>query len=171
MKAPTTYFEWKEILDKYSAGDDTIIGLMNDGAITMDAGTATRFTVLIEDAYKKRKQLWMDKFTKLTQFNNIRSSADFTVLISQAKNSLKNLVWYADLKPFNTDLKKVLKDDLISFVGEVKRSLKENALKDRSNQMNSLLLAFNNLDIDKVSVTVSQPQTENFIPNKKKIIF
>jgi hypothetical protein len=78
---------------------------------------------------------------------------------------------YTNLKPFTPDLKKVLKDDLKSFIEEVKKSLKENALRDRTNQMNSLLLAFDNLDVEKVSTPVPNPQQENFTPNKKKIIF
>jgi|SRR5665647_483585 len=171
MKAPDTYFEWKEILDKFSKGEDDVIHLMNEGTITLDAGTAGRFMILFEESYKKRKQLWMDKFKNGSQFHNIRSSSDFSVLISQAKNSLKNLILYTDLKPFNSDLKKVLKDDLKSFIEEVKKSLKANAMRDRTNQMNSLLIAFDNLDVEKVSAPLPNPQQENFIPNKKKIIF
>lgn len=169
MKAPATYFEWKEILEKFSGGDDNVIYLMNDGAVTLDAGTANRFMLLFEDAYKKRKQLWLDKFKNAPQYN-IRSAADFSVIISQAKNSLKTLVLYTDLKPFHSDLKKVLKDDLKSFIEEVKKSLKENAMRDRTNGMNSLLLAFDNLDVERVSAPAAVPP-ENFIPNKKRIIF
>ncbi len=171
MKAPDSYFEWKEILDKFSNGDDNVLHLMNEGTVILDAGTADRFMSLFETAYKNRKKLWMDKFRNGTQSHNIRSASDFSVIIAQAKNSLKNLVLYTDLKPFTTDLKKVLKDDLKSFIEEVKKSLKENALRDRTNQMNSLLLAFDNLDVEKVSTSVPNSQQENFIPNKKKIIF
>lgn len=171
MKAPDTYFEWKELLDKFSRGEDNVIQLMNEGKVTLDAGTAGRFMILFEEAYKKRKQLWLDKFKNVSQYQHIRSASDFSVVISQAKDSLKNLIFYTELKPFNTDLKKVLKDDLKSFISEVKKSLKENAIRDRTNQMNSLLLAFDNLDVEKISTPVSNQQQENFIPNKKKIIF
>lgn len=171
MKAPTTYFEWKELLDKFSRGEENVIHLMNEGTVTLDAGTAGRFMILFEDTYKKRKQLWMDKFKYLSQSQNIRSSSDFSVVISQAKAGLKNLVLYTELKPFTNELRKVLKDDLKSFVEEVKKSLKENAMRDRTNQVNSLLLAFDNLDIEKISAPVPNPQQENFVPNKKKIIF
>lgn len=171
MKAPVTYFEWKEMLDKFSKGENDVIPLMNEGTVTLDAGTAGRFMILFEEAYKKRKQLWMDKFKNVSQYQNIRSASDFSVVISQAKDSLKNLIFYTELKPFNNDLKKVLKDDLKSFIIEVKKSLKENAMRDRTNQMNSLLLAFDNLDVEKISIPTSNSQQENFIPNKKKIIF
>lgn len=171
MKAPATYFEWKEISEKFSKGEDSLIPLMNEGAVTLDAGTAERFMMLFEETYKKRKQLWMDKFKNVSQNHNIRAASDFTVVVAQAKNSLKSLILYTELKPFNNDLKKVLKDDLKSFIEEVKKSLKENAMKDRTNQMNTLLLAFNNLEVEKVSAPAPAPQQENFIPNKKKIIF
>lgn len=171
MKAPDTYFEWKELLDKFSRGEDNVLHLMNEGSVMLDAGTAGRFMILFEDAYKKRKQLWLDKFKNISQQYNIRSASDFSVVISQAKDSLKNLVLYTDLKPFNNDLKKVLKDDLKSFIEEVKKSLKENAMRDKTNQLNSLLLAFNNLGVERVSSPVPNPPSENFVLNKKKIIF
>jgi len=137
----------------------------------LDAGTAGRFMILFEEAYKKRKQLWLDKFKNISQQHNIRSASDFSAIISQAKDSLKNLVFYTELKPFRSDLRKVLKDDLKLFIEEVKKSLKENAMRDRTNQLNSLLLAFNNLDVEKISAPTSNQPTENFVPNKKKIIF
>lgn len=171
MKPPCTYFEWKEMLDRFSKGDDQQIHLMNEGTAILDAGTAERFMVLFEEAYKKRKQLWMDKFKNVTQTNNIRSSADFSVVISQVKSSLKNLIFYTELKPFREDLKKILRDDLTSFLEETKKSLKENAMRERTNQVNSLLLVFDNLDLGKVSVPVAPAQQENFTPNKKRIIF
>lgn len=171
MKAPSTYFEWKELLDKFSKGEDHVIHLMNEGTVALDAGTAGRFMILFEESYKKRKQLWMEKFKNSSQSQNIRSSSDFSVIITQAKTGLKNLVLYTELKPFHPDLKKVLKEDLRSFIEEVKKSLKENAMRDRTNQLNSLLLVFDNLDLEKVSMPVTNPQQENFIPNKKKIIF
>lgn len=171
MKAPSTYFEWKELLDKFSGGEDNVLHLMNEGTVTLDAGTAGRFMILFEETYKKRKQLWMDKFKNSSQSYNIRSSSDFSVIITQAKASLRSLVLYTELRPLHSDLRKVLKDDLKSFIEEVKKSLKENAMKDRTNQLNSLLLVFDNLDLEKVSAPVTNPQQENFIPNKKKIIF
>lgn len=172
MKAPSTYFEWKELLDKFSRGEDNVLHLMNEGTVTLDTGTAGRFMILFEETYKKRKQLWMDKFKNSSQSQNIRTSSDFSVIITQAKTSLKNLILYTELKPFHPDLRKVLKDDLRSFIEEVKKSLKENAMRDRTNQLNSLLLVFDNLDLEKVSApAATNTQQENFIPNKKKIIF
>ena len=111
MKAPATYFEWKEILEIFSKGEDSVITLMNEGRISLDAGTVEGLMILFETAYKKRKQLWMDKFKNVSQYHNIRSSSDFSVVIVQAKNSLKSLILYTELKPFNNDLKKVLKED------------------------------------------------------------
>ena len=84
---------------------------------------------------------------------------------------MKNLILYTELQPFHSDLKKVLKNDLKAFIGEIKKSLKENAMRDRSNQMNTLLLAFDNLDIDKVSTPTANTQSDNSSPNKKRIIF
>jgi len=171
MKAPATYFEWKEILDKFSSEDDSVLQLMNEGTVTFDAGTTGRFMILFEETYKKRKQLWVNKLKNISQHQNIRSSSDFSVAISKAKNELKNLILYTELKPFNAELKKVLKNDLIAFVGEVRKSLKVNAMNDRSNQMNSLLLVFENLDVEKVSAPIQHQNPENFVPNKKRIIF
>ena len=79
MKAPSTYFEWKELLDRFSKGEDQVIQLMSERTFTLDAGTAGRFMVLFEETYKKRKQLWLDKFKNTLLYNNIRSSSDFTL--------------------------------------------------------------------------------------------
>ncbi len=173
MKPPITYFEWKQMLDKFAQGDDTVIQLMNEGTITMDAGTVVRFSVLIEETYKKRKQIWSDKFNSASQNQIIRSPSDFAIIISQAKNGLKSIIVFVELKPFSNDLKKTLKDDLQSFVENIKKSLKENAFKDRSNQMNSLLLAFDSIDINKVAISNINSSTEipSNIPNKRRIIF
>ncbi len=173
MKPPVTYFEWKQMFDKYAQGDDTVIHLMNEGTLTMDAGTYGRFSILIEETYKKRKQMWLDKFKNASQNQIIRSPSDFAIIISQAKNGLKSILAFVDLKPFSDDLKKTLKDDLQSFVEEVKKSLKENAFKDRSNQMNSFLLVFDNMDINKVTTPNSNNPNDidNNFPNKRRIIF
>lgn len=170
MKAPETYFEWKELMTKFSSGDDTVLPLMNEGSFTLDAGTVGRFMLLAEETYKKRKQLWSERLNNITAHNNIRSSADLSVVISQAKAELKNLILFTRLKPFHDDLKKTLNNDLKAFVEEVKKSYRQNAAKSRSNEMNSLLLIFDNLDIDKVSTGTIEPQNTN-PPIKKKIIF
>lgn len=171
MKPPVTYFEWKEMMNHYATGNDTVLPFMNEGTITLDAGTVGRFMTLFEESYKKRKQLWANKLKNILQFQNVRSAADFSTVMSQAKSDLKNLVFYTDLKPFNNELKKLLKDDLKSFVVEIKKSLKQNAINDRSNQMNSLLLVFDNLDVEKISAPIPQQSLETGAPNKKRILF
>ena len=169
MKAPTTYFEWKELLDQFASGDDSVLSLMNEGSITLDAGTSGRIISLIEETYKKRKQIWTERLKKITAHNNTRNSTDFSVAISHAKSELKNLVLFAGLKPFHNDLKKVLNNDLKTFVEDVVKSLCRNAVRDRTNEMNSLLLIFGNLNIAEVSTATDVP---NVNPStRKRIIF
>jgi hypothetical protein len=80
-------------------------------------------------------------------------------------------VLFSGLRPLHTDMQKVFKDDLVSFVGEVKKTLKENALRERSDQFNHMLAMFDNLDIGKVSVIAPGPDSTNSLPTKRKIIF
>jgi hypothetical protein len=169
MKAPTTYFEWKDLMDRFSSGDDTVLSLMNEGSITLDAGTSGRFMTLIEETYKKRKQIWIERLNKITAYNNIRSSADLSVVVSKTKSELKNLILFTGLKPLHDDFKKVLNNDLKAFVEDAKKSLCQNVMRYRTNEMNSLLLIFDNLNIDKVSTGETEVQSNP--PIKKKIIF
>lgn len=171
MKSPETYFEWKEICDLFSKGDDTVLPVMDAGIINMNSGTADRFALLFNDAYKKRKQLWLEKFSTITQKNYIRSTTDFSVMISQAKSGLKSLVLFSGLRPLHTDMQKLFREDLVSFVGEVKKTLRENALRERSDHFNHMLAMFDNLDIGKVSVNAPGPDSTNSLPTKRKIIF
>ena len=100
MKPPTTYFEWKQMLESFSQEDDNVLSLLNDGTMTLDAGTVERFAKLIDETFKKRKKVWLDKLKNASQSQIIRSPSDFSVVISNAKNSLKSIIAFSDLKPF-----------------------------------------------------------------------
>lgn len=173
MKAPETYFEWKQMLDRFGAGDDTVVSFLNEGKMTLDAGTAAGFYKLVNDTYTKRKQLWSDKFKIITQNQVVRSASDLSVYINQAKSGLRALIVFTNLRPLSNDVKTMLQNDLQSYVGDVKKSLKQNTLRDRGNMMGPLLLAIENLDVHKVEVNPVAPvqQTDNNLPNKRRIIF
>ena len=172
MKAPETYFEWKEMLEKFAKGDDSLSQLLNQGKMNLDAGTAVRYHSLVNEAYIKRKQLWLDKFKMTMQNQVIKSTSDFAVYLNQTKTGLRVLIDFTQLNSFPNDLKKTLEGDLVLFVTQIKKSLKENVQKKHGAQMNSLILAIDNLDVHKVASASSSPQQpENFTPNKRRIIF
>ncbi len=174
MKAPETYFEWREMLARFGKGDDTVIQFLNDGKMNLDAGTAGRFYQLINETYTKRKQLWSDKFKTITQNQMVRTASDMNVYINQAKSSLRALIVYSRMNSLSPEVRKMLQDDLANYIGGVKKSLKENALRDRGNMMGPLLLVIDNFDVHKVETSMpptTTQQPDNSIPNKRRIIF
>lgn len=175
ITSPKSYYDWKIALDKFAAGDDSVLQLMNEGEMILDAGTATRFLGLIDSAYKKRKQLWIDKFNGLLKNQVIRKTSEFGIVINQAKMGLRTLIQFTQIPAFSNDIKKMLNDDLEQYVNQIRKSLKEDSYKNRSNETQSLLLIFDNLEIKKVVVnsipTGTNESTQTNLPGKRRIIF
>jgi len=175
MNAPKTYFEWKNILDQFSCGDDSVLPIMHEGEMKMDAGTAMRFANLVDQTYRKRKQIWVDKFNGLFKSQIIKNSSGFGVILNQTKGNLRLLIQFTQLAPFSTDLKKMLAEDLENYIQQIKKSIKDDLYKNRTSEMNSLLIIFDNLDVNKISIvnksqdTVSAPDSN--LPGKRRIIF
>jgi hypothetical protein len=146
MKSPTTYSEWINLLDRFGNGDDTILPILIDGKFELDAGTATRFYFKVEEAYKKRKLIWLDKFQRLFNFQNFRKDEEFEIALRNGKQNLNPLINYVTLKSFPEDLSKTLKKDLNDFVTEIKKSLKENVSKNSRGREKTLIM-LNSFDI------------------------
>ncbi|RZJ49371.1 MAG: hypothetical protein EOO44_18385 [Flavobacterium sp.] len=68
MTIPATYSEWSILLDQFGTGDDSVLEKLNTGTFVIDAGTANRFYLKVEEVYKKRKQSWLNKFQFSFQF-------------------------------------------------------------------------------------------------------
>ncbi|MCV9926516.1 hypothetical protein OIU83_02545 [Flavobacterium sp. LS1R49] len=177
MIAPTTYSEWTKLLDQFGDGNDTVLEELNKGSFIIDAGTATRFYIKVEEVYKKRKQNWLDKFQRSFQLQDFKTEDDFEIALRDGKQNLSPLGKFVMLKGFPDDLNKTLKKDLEDFVTEIKTSLKNNNLKNAKGRdkiiflLNSFELYTTSEEI-KTSIKNNTPNTNEIIaPTGRKIIF
>lgn len=140
MPGPTTYAEWCNLLDNFAQGDDSAITELENGTFLIDAGTALRFYSRVEGVYKKRKQLWLDKFNRSLQLQAIKTESDFEVVLRNGKQNLVALSKFIALKGLPEDLKKTFRKDLEDFVGEIRKSLKDNVSKSFNGREKIIIL-------------------------------
>jgi len=164
MAAPKTYAEWVAILDRFAKGDDTVFEEMNAGSFLLDAGTAQRFYARVEEAYKARKQAWLDKFQRSFQMHHFRTIEDFGIALRDGKQNLLPLSKFVTARGLPEDLKNTLHQDLEAFVGEIRKSLKENVsrIENGREKMLMMLSTFGLFE---------NPQDLHIPPTGRKIIF
>lgn len=173
MKAPTTYSEWTKLLDQFGDGDDSVLEELNKGSFIIDAGTAIRFYTKVEEIYKKRKQLWLDKFQLSFQLQNFKTEDDFEIALRNGKQNLSSLTKFVGINGLPDDLKKALKKDLEDFVNEIKASLKDNNSKI-SKGKEKMLILLNSFNLNTTSdeiINNTQNTKEIIAPTGRKIIF
>jgi len=169
---PTTYSEWTKLLDKFCDGDDSVIEELNKGSFIIDAGTALRFYIKVEEVYKKRKQKWLDKFHRSFQLQDLKSEEDFEIALRNGKQNLLTLNKYINVNGFPDDLKKTLQKDLEDFVTEIKSSLNSNNSKI-SKGRDKILILLKSFELSPISEEIkSIPENNELIaPTGRKIIF
>ena len=140
MATPTTYAEWTNLLEKFCKGDDAAIEEMDKGSFTIDSGTASRFYMRVNEAYKTRKQSWLDKFQRSFEIENFKTEDDFSIALRNGKQNLLPLIRFIAIKGLPEDLKKTLKKDLEEFVAEIKKSLKDNASKNSGSNEKMMIM-------------------------------
>lgn len=177
MTYPSTYSEWVNLLDKFGNGDDTSLIELYNGNFTVDAGTANRFYVKVEEVYKKRKQSWLENFQKSFQLQKIKSEDELEIILRNGKQNLLPLSRYVSLKGLPEDLRKTLKNDLDDFVSEIQNSLKDNVPKNSNGREKILLLlnTFSKINTNEEIITKADSKNQKTIDNSpqtgRKIIF
>ena len=177
MVGPTTYSDWVKLLDEFGNGNDTVFEDLSNGSFTVDAGTVSRFYSRVEEAYKKRKQSWLDQFQRSFQFQNFKTMNDFEIALRNGKQNLYPLNKFVGLKGFPENLQKTLKKDLEDFVNEIKQSLKDNVSKN-SNGKEQMLIMLNAFNLGELPEEIksenkkSKEITNTLIPpTGRKILF
>jgi hypothetical protein len=178
MAAPTTYSEWAALLDAFGRGDDAALEQLGNGSFTVDAGTAVRFYSMVESAYKKRKQTWLDTLERSFQLQRLKTEEDFAIALRNSRQNLAPLSRFVVLKGIPPELQKTLRQDLENFVAEIRTSLKDNITATAPGREKRLLAlqAFGLPDLPAKSHT-EQPDTtrhnstENLPSTGRKILF
>jgi len=172
METPSTYAQWTRLLDQFGDGDDSVLEALHKGNFVIDAGTATRFYNKVEEAYKKRKKRWLDKFQRSFQLQNLKTGDDFEIALRNGKQNLFTLHKFININGFPDDLKKTLQNDLENFVAEIKSSLKDNNSKIPKGS-DKILLLLNSFSLNSVSEEIKSISGNNELtaPTGRKIIF
>lgn len=178
MTLPLTYSDWVAILERFGNGDDAVLEEMNAGRFTLDAGTAQRFYSRIEEAYKKRKQKWLDKFQHSFQMQIIRTDDDFGIVLRNGKQNLLPLLRFVSSNSVPENLRKALQNDLDMFVADIKKSLKDGVSKGSSRNEKRLTM-LNTFGLPEIKQeepvqkkTINKNEGNNStLPAGRKIIF
>lgn len=175
MKGPVTYSEWINLLNKFGDGNDSALEELNLGTFIIDAGTANRFYTRVEEIYKKRKQNWLDKFHRFFDLQSLKTEDDFEIALRNGKQNLLVLKNFISLKGFPEDLQKTLKEDLESFITEIRASLKTNNTKSSGrNEKIAILLnsfQFTSSFEEETNSTFFSKDNTIIAPINRKIIF
>ncbi|AOM79499.1 hypothetical protein [Pedobacter steynii] len=173
MSSVTTYAEWTILLTQFGAGNDICLEKLRGGTFVIDAGTASRFYLKVEEVYNKRKQRWLDKFQHSFRSQSFRTIDDFEILLRNGKQNLHPLSAFIALNGLPEDLKKTLKKDLEEFVSEIKKSLKDNVSRS-SNEREKMLILLSSFGINNIpdNTRVTDAEINETIPaTGRKILF
>lgn len=172
METPNTYAQWTRLLDQFGNGDDSVLETLNKGNFVIDAGTAIRFYNKVEEAYKKRKQEWLDKFQRSFQLQSLKTADDFEIALRNGKQSLFTLHKFIHINGFPDNLKKTLQNDLDNFVAEIKSSLKDNNSKI-SKGSDTIVMLLNSFTLTPISEEIKLISDNNELTalTGRKIIF
>jgi len=177
MTSPATYAGWATLLDQFAGGDDTALGYMSSGSFVVDAGTASRFYARVEQAYKKRKQHWLDGFRRSLRLQQFKTVDDFAIPLRNGKQNLLPLSRFAAIPAFPANLQQTLQKDLQDFVAEIRSSLKDNVSKTSPGReqmlvlLNSFALAAIRPSHNNDTNNNHPPADGNTSPTGRKIIF
>lgn len=149
MATARTYAEWMLLFERFGNGDDTVFDEMDSSEFYMDGGTAQRFSLRAEEAYKKRKQNWIDKFQRSFGLQKLTRTDDFGMVLRDGKQNLLPLIKFVTSKGLPAVVRQTLGNDLSSSIAEIRRSLKDNITKSRDrngNDTEKMLLMVGTLD-------------------------
>lgn len=150
MNRPSTYASWVSVLERFGNGDDTAVAEIDAGKFTLDSGTAYRFYIRVEEAYKKRKQLWLDRFNRSSQLQSIRTINELEIIVRNGKQNLSPLSKFVSAKGLPEDLRKTLQEDLSRFIEEIRMSMKDH-LSRSSNEREKMLTVLNRFGLSEIS--------------------
>src|SRR6266542_768494 len=142
-----TYYEWTIELDKFAKEDDSVIEDLIDCKFALDAGTAVRFYLKINNTYSKRKQIWMDKFNQSLTQSRPKTDGELEIIFRNAKANLKPLIKFISLDGLPSDLKDNLRKDLINCISKIRNEMKDNLIKG-GNKNEKLFMLINNFDLN-----------------------
>lgn len=176
MTAPSTYYEWSLLLERFGLGDDSVTFDLQRGTFTFDSGTVYRFYNNVQDAYTERKKRWIDKFNRLFQIQKFRTENDISMILQDAKFYLQPIVKFIRIDAFPKDLRDVLKKDFDEFVNDIRKNIKDSIMRNHPHN-EKMILIVNSFKFFESEVQIDSSNNSNGASNsvetinKRKIIF
>ncbi|BAV05435.1 hypothetical protein SAMN05421788_105111 [Filimonas lacunae] len=174
--AITTYAQWTDALERFSNGDNAVLAEFNSGSFSLDAGTAQRFYIRVEEAYRNRKKVWVNSFQRAFHTQTIASENELGITLNNSRKNMIPLVSFVTAKGLPEDLKNTLYKDLCEFVAEVKKTLTDNIVKNNKSS-DRLLMVLHGFDFMSIITAETSsdptPLQQNNVPpaTGRKIIF
>lgn len=159
MLTPTTYAEWMLVLDRFSAGDDSVIAVMNEGTLEWTNVVAERWTRQVAACLNGRLQAVSTQL----QTNLDRSRGDYFSIsnaLLMARRALTPLRSFVSLPVFPDDVEQHLVAELDRWVSNTQNSLERHAATVRDDH-GRLLKTIRDHPLNAVSSDVPAcPRTE-----------
>lgn len=170
MKPPKTYADWADLFDRFGKGEE-VSDEMNSAHFDLDSGTAQRFYIRAEEAYRARKKIWLDQYQRCFNLHNIKTIEELEFILQNNNKTLSVLAKFAHSKGLPNELKEIFCKDFSGFVNDLKKNLKDNIPQSNTNREHMLIV------INSFTFSLSQPyQSVEETPNSntstgRKIIF
>jgi hypothetical protein len=133
MSPPQTYAEWLPLLDRFRAGDDTVLDAMKAGTIEWTNVVAERWTRQVSDALIARLQA----ISKQLQTGLDRARGDYLAIsnsLLMARRTLLPLSEFVKMPAIPTDIRRHLESELNRWASETQKSLESTAESVRNDQ-------------------------------------
>ncbi|PZX60053.1 hypothetical protein [Hydrotalea sandarakina] len=155
-----TYSEFVNLLEKFSKGDDTVLNQLMESDFKIDKGSAYRYCLKVESAYKERKLSWLDKFHRSFQVQTYKSINEFEITLHNAFQNFIPLAKFIALKDLPKEVSEALKKDLESFIEEIKKTLRKN-ISPYSNKSDHMLMLINAFTLSNILENFTAVNTGN----------
>jgi hypothetical protein len=135
---PSTYASWLDFLDRFQAGDDLVLPVLEGGTIAWSAGVAQRWTQRVSETLDVR----LRALEKQLQRSLDRAAGDLHAVaraLGEARRGLAPLARFCALAAMPAEVQAHLRRELERWMEQTQKSLEGQAARHRGDQ--GLLLA------------------------------
>jgi hypothetical protein len=133
MAIPHTYAEWLPLLDRFRAGDDSVLDSLKEGSIEWTNIVAERWTRQVVDCFSSRLQALSTQLQKALD----RARGDYFAVANallMARRGLTPLRVFVNIPGFPSDIQTHLASELTRWTTETQNSLEQHAKDVRHDQ-------------------------------------
>lgn len=130
---PTTYASWQELLDRFRAGDDSVIAALEGGRIEWSPGMAERWTCRMNEALADRLRALSSQLQKdLDRARGVRHEIESALI--RAGRGIDPLARFCRLPCAPAEVRSHLLGELERWSRQTRESLESNLTREHSDQ-------------------------------------